>query len=211
MSIEDFVIWVFLLVDEFVSGLGKIRKHGFDPKLSDSEIITIEIVGEFLKFGSDKEIFDHFRSRWLPFFPGLSCDRTTFLRQSANLWKVKQMFHQHIVSLLRTQQSDGVKNGIFLCDGFPIPTCHPKRVRPKNPLKTEGSFGYCAAKDEHYFGFKGHILTTQEGLITEIAVAGANIDERDVLPQLAEGYSGILIADKGLIRPALKEELKKLN
>lgn len=207
MSKENFVIWVFLLVEEFVKSLGKIRKCGFDPGLSDAEVITIEIVGEFFNIGSDKEIFWYFRSHWLHFFPDLTCDRTTFSRQSANLFRVKQMMHQHIVSLL----CNGTKDGIFLCDGFPIPTCHRKRVKRNNPLRMEGAFGYCAAKDEHYFGFKGHILTTQEGLITEIATAKANIDERDVLPQLTEGYSGILIADKGLIRPALKADLKKQN
>lgn len=204
MSAEEFIIRVFVLVDEFLKNFGKLRKSGPCPRLSDSEVITIEIVGEFFKCGSDKEIFDYFKTHLHHFFPQLNC-RTTFSRQCANLCKVKQLLQKHLVNMLE-YGNDG-KDGIFLCDGFPIPTCHRKRVRPNNPLRIEGSFGFCAAKDEHYFGFKGHILTTQEGLITEVAIAKANIDERDVLPQLVEGYSGVLIADKGLIRPTLKEDL----
>ena len=67
--------------------------------------------------------------------------------------------------------------------------------------------GYCAAKDEKYFGFKGHIVITQEGVAKRISVAAANIDERDVLPEVAEGIKGDIIADKGLIRPSLTTEL----
>jgi Transposase DDE domain len=33
------------------------------------------------------------------------------------------------------------------------------------------------------------------------------INERDVLPELVSSYQGVLIADKGLIRPSLTDEL----
>lgn len=110
---------------------------------------------------------------------------------------------QQIISKELTQDKE-----LFLFDGFPIPTCHIKRYRrSKTNLSIDGGIGYCAAKDERYFGFKGHILIIQEGITKSVDIAPANIDERDVLPELTNNVQGDIIADKGLIRLELKEGL----
>jgi IS5 family transposase len=82
-------------------------------------------------------------------------------------------------------------------------------VRKNNTVRGEADFGYCATKDKYYFGFKGHLVADHEGLIREYTMTAANIDERDVLTELIEGYAGDLIADKGLIRPELTKLLKR--
>ena len=150
--------------------------------------------------GSDKGIFDYTNSHWRSWFPKLD-SRTSFTRQMSNLWMIREQIRKHLVGVICPD------NDLFLFDGFPIPTCHPKRVRPKNPLRSEAGFGYCAAKDHHYFGFKGHVVTNTHGLILNFTFAAANIDERDVLPELVTSYQGTLIADKGLIRTSLTAEL----
>ena len=96
---------------------------------------------------------------------------------------------------------------IFIIDGFPIPVCHIKRYKRKGSLRDEGAVGYCAAKGEYYFGFKGHLLVTPEGGICGIGVTPANIGERDMAPEVTEGKRGDLLGDKGLIRPELTEFL----
>ena len=45
------------------------------------------------------------------------------------------------------------------------------------------------------------------GVITGGIFAAANIDERDVCPGLVEKINGLLLADKGFIRPTLKQKL----
>lgn len=207
MSVEEFIIRVYIFIDDFLrkNNLMNIRTSGPVPKLADAEVIAIELVGEFLGYGGDKTIFDYFKLHWHEMFPELNC-RTTFTRQASNLYRVKQLIYRDIIN--QKQQSS---NDIFICDGLPIPTCHPKRVGRKNPFWINGKFSYCAAKDEKYFGFKGHLATNQEGLIVDFTIAAANIDERDVVPEITEKLSGFLIADKGLIRPILTEELAKRN
>lgn len=205
MPIENFIVCVFIFVDDFLKDVGKIRKSGPDPELTDAEVITMEIVGEFLGHGKgDKVIFDYFFQHWHNWFPKLNC-RYTFAKQSANLLKVKEALHTQIIK----KCLESSKARIAISDGLPLPTCHPKRVRKNNPLKVDGAFGYCAAKDEYYFGFKGHLLTNDDGLILNFAIAPANVDERDVLPEIVEGISGLVIADKGLISPSLKDDLAK--
>jgi Transposase DDE domain len=74
-----------------------------------------------------------------------------------------------------------------------------------------GSTGYCAAKDEKYFGFKGHLLVTQYGTPVAYELAAANIDEHDILPEITQNRKGMILADKGLIRPELKDYLASQN
>ena len=58
MSQDDFIITTYLLVDKFYRQVvtTKLRKKGFEPALSDVEIITIQIVGEFMGLNDDKKM-----------------------------------------------------------------------------------------------------------------------------------------------------------
>jgi hypothetical protein len=200
MPLEDFIIKTYILVDDFLKIIPTLRKRGPSPQLTDAEVVTMEIVGEFFGHGSDKGIYDYFRTHWLSWFPKIGC-RTSFTRQLANLWSIKMEFQKEMV------QRISADNDLFLFDGIPMPTCNPKRMSRRNHFYGTGGFGYCAAKDKKYFGFKGHAVVNQHGMILNFTFAPANIDERDVLPELVTEYKGMLIADKGLIRPALTELL----
>ena len=46
-------------------------------------------------------------------------------------------------------------------------------------------------------------------MVTAATFTQANINERDVCPELTEDIKGLLLGDKGFIRPKLYEELKK--
>ena len=105
MPVENFIVYVFIFTDNFLKNIGKIRRSGPAPELTDSEVITMEIVGEFLGCGKgDKTIFDYFYQHWYNWFPKLNC-RTTFSRQSANLWKVKAFVSRNSQKMLRVIKS----------------------------------------------------------------------------------------------------------
>jgi hypothetical protein len=64
---EEFIIAVFCCVDDFFAEItrgSRIRSRGFAPSLSDSEVITMEIVGEFQSIDRDKDIWKYFRDHW---------------------------------------------------------------------------------------------------------------------------------------------------
>ena len=66
MSVEDFIIYVYCCVDDACQKLVRspLRSRGFMPKLSDAEVITMEIVGEFMGKDQDKSIWRYFRNHW---------------------------------------------------------------------------------------------------------------------------------------------------
>lgn len=204
MSIEEFIIAVFCLVDDQLKLLlngKKLRQRGILTKLTDSEVLTMEIVGEFLGFDQDKAIWQYFKQHWSHFFPRMP-DRTNFARQSANLHVIKRMLQEKLARLLGAYQ-----DRLHIIDGLPIPVCKFARAYFSRIFKGVASYGYCAAKQEHFYGFRGHIVISSSGVITSATFAAANIDERDVCPSLVKNLRGLLLGDKGYIRPSLKEEL----
>ncbi len=62
----------------------------------------------------------------------------------------------------------------------------PEAKRHQN-FSSYATFGYCASKKETYYGFKGHLLITRSDMIKAFTFTAANVDERQVLPELLEG------------------------
>ena len=56
---------MYLMVDALYNQLVQkpLRQGGFAPKLSDCELICMEIVGEFLGMDTDKKIWQYFKQR----------------------------------------------------------------------------------------------------------------------------------------------------
>jgi IS5 family transposase len=208
MPIEEFIITVFCWVEkefaEVTAGV-KLRTRGFAPRLSDSEVITMEIVGEFLGQEGDEAIWEYFRRHWAGWFPGLG-ERSTFVRQAANLWRVKQLLQERLVADLGARTAD-----CHIIDGFPIAVCKLARAPGSKVLKAEADYGYCAAKDEHYYGLKANLLIDLRGVVVGITVTAANVDERDSAYDILQAIEGLLLGDKGYIRPQFKADCEALG
>ena len=120
MERDIFIISAYCLVVEImqiIEKTHKFRKRGFPPKLTDAEVITIEICGEFFKLHEDTEIYNYFKRHYLHYFPNLP-DRTTFVRQSANLWQAK-LLCQSLIIQMADQQHDQIQS----IDTMPLPVC----------------------------------------------------------------------------------------
>ncbi len=72
----------------------------------------------------------------------------------------------------------------------PIPLCHYQRAKNCRLFAGSASFGYCAAKDEKYYGFKGHLVVSLEGVIRGFTLTGANGSEPDALWEAASDITG---------------------
>ncbi|MFI3123787.1 MAG: IS982 family transposase, partial [Methylococcales bacterium] len=59
MPLEDFIIYVYCCVKEALSKISTVnlRTRGFAPKLTDAEVITMELVGEFMGKDQDTSIW----------------------------------------------------------------------------------------------------------------------------------------------------------
>lgn len=203
-SIDEFIIAVFCCVDEVLQAVTqghRIRHGGFAPSLSDAEVLTMEIVGEYQGIDTDQGIWQYFRRHWLAWFPQLG-SRTSFARQAANLSQYKALMQQHLAAHL-----GAFTQTVHLIDGFPIPVCEFRRAHFCRSFPGEAGYGYCASKGKTYYGFHGHLNITTDGVITSFCLTAAAVDEREALWDTVNQIYGLLLGDKGYIQAQLKTDL----
>lgn len=201
MDLSTFIISVFCLIDDRLKGR-RIRQRGPTPKLSDAEVLTIEIVGEFLGMDTDTSIHLFFRRHYGEWFPTLGeVHRTTFARQAANLWKIKECLWQELLLL-------APHNPAFaLVDSMPLPACLFARAYRCKRFRGEAAFGKDTLLKQTFYGFRMHARVSWPGVITRLCVAPADAHELSVLPELAERTSGLVVGDRNYHSPKTGEEL----
>ena len=208
MNLDDFIVAVFCVIDDTLKEIlrerriKRLRSRGPMPKLSDSEVITMEVVGEYLSLNTDKAIFDYFRRHYAHFFPAVArIDRTTFVRQAANLCEVKEAVWQRIVGRVAHDPR------LNLIDSFPLPVCRFGRAPRCRRFAGESAFGYDGVAHHAFYGFRFHALVAWPGVIVSFGVAAANVHENDMVAGLMEGRGGILLGDRNYWNPRLRKEL----
>lgn len=196
MDRDTFIITVYCLVGEHYQAITAqypLRCGGFSPALTDEEVITMEICGAYFKLHTDKDLFAYFRDHYRHFFPGLS-DRPAFVRQAANLWRVKGEIWQRLV------QQSGQGNGpVQIIDTLPLPVCTYTRAPRDRCFKLLADYGHCAAKKLDYYGFKLGLRVSRCGMITHCPLLSARAHDVNHLATLVEDFIGIVPADKGFI------------
>jgi hypothetical protein len=98
MDRDQFIITVYCLVCtqyQALTAAHPIRRGGFAPALSDEEVLTREICGEYFGLADDRAIYAYFRQHYQAWFPQLT-DRTLFVRQAANLYRVAAAIQQRL-------------------------------------------------------------------------------------------------------------------
>jgi hypothetical protein len=205
MDLNTFIIAVFCLIDDRIEDRA-LRARGPLPRLSDAEALTIEIVGEFLGLDTDEAIFRYFRRHYGEWFPALGeVHRTTFARQAANLWKIKERLWQELLDLTPHDRA------FAICDSMPLPACLFARAYRCHRFRGEAAFGKDTLLRQTFYGFRVHARVCWPGVITRISVAPANAHELSVLPEIAEFSSGLIVGDRNYHSPKRRKELADMG
>jgi hypothetical protein len=72
VDLNTFIVAVFYEVDNWLMDQKKLRVRGPEPKLSDSEVLTMEIVGEFLGIDDENGLYAYFKRHYAEWFPALA-------------------------------------------------------------------------------------------------------------------------------------------
>ncbi len=201
MDLETFITAVFCVVDDCFSRQ-ELRQRGPKPVLADSEVVTIEVIGEFLGLDTDRGLYAYFRCHYGHLFPKLRLvHRTTFLRQAANLWAAKRALWRMLVEQI---QSDAA---LSVIDSMPVPVCRFARAYRCRLFRGEAAFGHDELARQTFYGFRLHLRITWPGVITAIDLAPANASDLAVAPELLAGAEGWALADRNYWSPVLRSEL----
>jgi hypothetical protein len=203
MDITTFLIRVYCLIDDWL-GDRRLRARGPQPRLSDAEVLTIEVVGEFLGIDTDSGLCRYFRRHFGDWFPELmSIHRTTFLRQAANLWRVKRELWQDLVKQV---PQDGL---ITVIDSFPVPVCRFARAPRCQCFQGQATFGHDEVARQTYYGFRAHLCIRWPGVITDLRVTPANVYDTVEAEILLSDCTGWALADRNYWKPALQATLRE--
>jgi hypothetical protein len=210
MNLDDFIITCFCLIDDLLPAATKgkrLRERGPMPKLADSEVITMELVGTYLGLSQDQEVFDYFRRHFPHFFPVMAqVGRTTWLRQAANLWAVKEQLWCLIRDSLLLYDAT-----VAMVDSMPIPVCQFARAYRCRRFDDSASFGKDHTCRQTFYGFRLHMRLCWPGVITQMYLAPANVSEGEVVWEVTAGTTGLLLGDRNYWLPNVQVGLRKLG
>lgn len=208
MDPDEFIVAIYCLVDDLMEELlggERLRSRGPTPVLDDREVLTMEIVGEFLGLDTDKGIFEFFSRHYAEWFPALGrLHRTTFSRQAANLWKAKEMLWRGLLSRVCHDEE------VSLVDSFAVPVCSFAKAPRHKSFAGIASHGHDAMRKAVFHGFRAHLRVCWPGVIVEAALAPASVHDRwvaeyDLLAGAREG--SIVVGDTNYWSPMLEEDL----
>ncbi len=161
----------------------------------------MEVVGEYLGLAQDSALFAYFRRHYSHFFPALSrLHRTTFVRQAANLWRLKERLWQEVLTDVPHDEH------FAIIDSFPLPVCQFVRAPRCRRFRAEAAFGKDTLVRQTFYGLRVHIRVEWPGVITRFCIAAANVHELKALPALTEATQGTLVGDRNYWSPAVAAE-----
>ena len=170
------------------------RKTGRPPKFSDSEVLTLMLGAEYLPFAADSQFLAYIAANHSAMFPDL-LSQSQFNRRAHALRELMERMRRDLLLDWGIEHTD-----TFLIDTKPVPVLGYKRDKRRSDFLDSASYGYCASRRLHYFGYKLVMTTTLYGLPVVYDLVAANTDERaaaeTVLGRLRQS---LIIGDKGFI------------
>jgi hypothetical protein len=157
--------------------------------VTDSEVLSIEVVGEFLGIDTDQGLYTFFRREYRDWFPALGqVNRTTFACQAANLWQVKHELRHSLTGQILTEPQ------LSVVDSLPVPVCWFGRANRCHLLSGATAYGYDDVAHHTFFGLRAHARIAWPGVIVELSLAPANQADTEVVPEVLQGARGCLLA-----------------
>jgi len=196
-------------LSNIIDSSGNIKKAGTKPKFSDLDIITLSLVADSLSINSENLLFSKLKSEYQEDFP-LLIDRSQFNRRRKHLKTVIDLVRQSLVNKLLPAENT------FILDSLPIEICKFARARRikicRENTETAPEYGYCAAQNTHYFGYKFHGVCSLKGIVTNFDLSKANHADIHYLRDIEPYYADCLIlGDKAYLDSEYQLELFEIK
>jgi hypothetical protein len=205
---EEFCLIVYVLTDDLCQQLEPfLRRPGPAPKCSDSELITLCLIGECKGWDKESDLLSNMKS-FQHLFPNLP-EKSRFNRRRRNL-----MFIINLMRRILLQQLDLAQDQQCVIDSLPIPVVqfHLAPSSTGDWPAYGATFGKVTSKKETIFGFKLHMLIALNGIVLDFELAPANATDLAVGEELLAEHSDLtVIGDKAYIHAEKAAELHRSN
>ena len=189
---EHWIVAVFTLTDDLLTA----SAHATHPLagVSDAEVLTVALVAAAY-FQNHHE-----RALWV-------MQRLGYLSGTLSTSRFNRRLHRlsaWLDALLQAVTAVAAQAELFIIDTLPLPVC--RRVRASQCRKVRGSpfYGYCAATEQKFFGWRLHIIYTLDGLPAAFDLLPARLHDLSAVHELTANFSpgARVLADKGYVSQA---------
>ena len=174
------------------------------PKLSDIELISIDLTSEFMGIDSERDLF-----RKLPTSSTSKIERSVFNRRKRALFSHREILRKTLACQISTQD-------FYIVDSMPLEVCKLSRSSRSSICKEEYASapdkGYCASQSINYYGYKLHAVCTIDGVFTDFDLTGASIHDIHFLKNIKTLYQDCtILGDKGYLSIDYQRDLFTSN
>ena len=203
---EDFCLWMYVVVDELWPRVAaQYRRPGPAPECSDSELVTMVLVGECRGWDEETALIQHWQA-YRHLFPSIP-ERSRFNRRRRALAPAINDLRRLTLRLL-----DLAEDRHCAIDSLPVPALRFHLVPSSSAVghwKEHGAaFGKVTTKKQTIFGYKLQLLVTLNGVILDFLRAPANVNDLEAGAELLAKHRDLLVlGDKGYLSAPVAADL----
>lgn len=205
---DDFCLWMYVVIDEVWQHIAPMfGRPGPAPECSDSELMTMAIVGQCRGWNLETDLISQWRER-RELFPTVP-ERSRFNRRRRNLMHAINCVRQVVLRVL-----DLAQDRYCTIDSLPVPVVqfHLVPNASREWAAHGATFGKVVTKKQTIFGYKLHLLVTLNGVILDFVLAPAHAADLTVGEELLREHTDlIVIGDKGYISQRVATDLAETN
>lgn len=204
LNVHD-IITIFCQIDDFCNELDEYSAHQFigefshkrgpETRLSLSEIMTLLIGFQTLRFRNFKAFYNFAQEHWKVYFPEL-------------------VSYQRMVELIKlalgpltlfTQFNSGRRTGIYYVDSSALPVCLLRRQKRHKTFETIAKFGKTSMG--WFFGLKLHLVINDKGQMIAFKITRGSRNDAIEACSMLKVLEGLAFGDKGYLGKKIFEEL----
>ena len=186
----DKILQVLNSIEPRNSFLVQIRK----PKLSDKELISINLTSEYMGLDSESQLF-----RVLPFNLLNKIERSVvYNRRKRKLFYAQDQIRKKLVHHFHEFED------YFIVDSMPLEVCKLSRASRskicRESFENSPNRCYCASQSMRYFGYKLHAVCSVNGVIENFDLSKDSVHDIHYLKDIQNQMKDcVLLADKGYL------------
>lgn len=197
IPMTDILTIVFTLVDDWCQeniAQQRAHKRGRKPKFTDSEVITLALVQDFISYPGETQFLAFIRANYLDMFPDL-LDQSQFNRRARSLCMSIEALRRSWLA-----QKGLLEHSCHIIDTKPVPVVGYKRNKKSSEFLGSAAYGYCVSRNMRYFGYKLVTISTLGGFPIAYDLVPANTADVFAAEEIIDYFAGCdILADKGFI------------